>query len=112
MDETYKMTVVVCLAIVITQETHRVISSDVLGVLLHERFRAVPQRWNRFDILVQAQHKAVLLLVILHVFEWIIVNVTKQLNARLNPPVVLELIHERMSEEEARLETAHMPIAD
>src|SRR2546423_9335224 len=106
------MAMVIAFAIIIAQKRHGIVCRNMFWVLLHKRLDAVPQRWDCLDVFVQAQHKAVLLLVVLHEFERIVVNIAKELHARFNTPVILELVHERMSEEEARLETTHMPVAD
>ena len=106
------MAMVIAFAIVIAQECHRVIFRNMFWVLLHERLGAVPQCWDRLDVFVQAQDKAILLLIVFHKFEWVVMDIAEKLHAWLNTPVVLELVHEGMSEEEARLETTHMPVAD
>jgi len=84
----------------------------MLGVSFHELLRAVPQGRNGLDIFVQAEHETVLLVVVLHDPEWILMNIAEELDARLDSPVVLELHHQGMTEEEARFKTAHMTITD
>src|SRR5436305_12068590 len=106
------MTMIISFAIIIAQECHRVVFGNVFWVVLHERFDTVPQRWDCLDILVQAQYKAVLLLVVLHKLEWIIMDVAEQFDAWLNTPVVLKLVHERMAKEEPGFEATHVPVAD
>ena len=81
-------------------------------MLFHELLDAVPQRWDGFDVLVQAQDEAVLLVVVGHVLEGIVVDVTKQLNARLNAPVPLVVLQDLVAEEEAGFVTAHVAVAD
>lgn len=78
----------------------------------HEFFGTVPECGDRLHVLVQTQDKAVLLFVVLHEFERVVMDVTEQLDTWFYPPVVFELVHERVSEEKARLEATHMPIAD
>ena len=108
----YEMTVVVGVAAIVTQEAHRVPFCNVLWMLLHERLDAVPKRWNGLHVLVQAQNKAVLLVVVFHEFEGVIMYVAEQLDAWFHAPVVVKLVHQRVSEEEAGLEPTHMPVAD
>lgn len=106
------MTFVVCLATVIAEEGHGIFSVNVLGVSLDELLHAFPQCRNGLDVFVQAQHEAVLFLVVLHELEWVVLNVTEELDARFDTPVVLKLHHQRVTEEETRLESAHVSIAD
>ncbi len=106
------MAVVVTFTIIVTQESHRVVLRNVLRVVLHEFLGAIQKCWDRLDVFVQAEDKAVLLLVVFHELEWIVVDVAEYLHAWLNTPVVLVVVHERVAKEEAGLETAHVPVAD
>lgn len=106
------MTFVVGLATVVTEEGHGVVCCNVLWMCFDELFGAVPQSWNCLDIFVQTQNKAVLFLVILHVSEWVIVYVAVEFDAWFNSPVILKLLEQWMTEEEARLESAHVSVAD
>ena len=81
-------------------------------MLLDESLDAVPQGWNCLNILVQTEYEAVLLAVVPHILERIVVDVTVKLNAWLYPPVPFELVHQWVTEKEARFEAAHVPIAD
>lgn len=108
---THKMAMVISLSTIITQKLHRVIFDNVLGMLLHESLRTIPQRWNGFHILIQAQHEAVLFLVVGHILEGIEANVAEEFDAWLHAPVPFELIHEGMPEEEPRFISAHVSIA-
>ena len=107
-----KMAIIIGFTVVITQEVHRVIFGDMLRVSLDEFLSAIPQRRNRVSIFVQAQHKAVLFLVVLHELERIVLQIAEKLHAWLDAPVVLKLVHQGMAEEEAGLETTHMSITD
>lgn len=49
---------------------------------------------------------------ILHELERIIVNVTEQLDAGLNTPVIFIVLEKIMSEEEATLKTTHVAVRD
>lgn len=106
------MAVVVLLSAVVTQEAHRVTLRDVLRVILHELLGRVPKSRNGFQVLVQTQDEAVLLLVVGHVLERVIVDIAEQLNARLNSPVPLVVQHRLLAEEEPRFKSAHVTIAD
>lgn len=109
---TYEMAAVVRLAAVVAEEAQRVVLGDVLGVVLDELLGALPERGDRVNVLVQAQHERVLLLVLGHEAEGVVVHVAEELDAGLDAPVVLVVEHERLVEEEARLEAAHVAVAD
>lgn len=106
------MAVVVCLSTVVAEEAHRVVLDNVLGVVLHELLGTIPQRGDGLNIFVQAQHKAVLLAVLLHEAEGIVVDIAEQLDAGLNTPVVVVVHHQWLAEEEARLKPTHVAVAD
>lgn len=79
---------------------------------LHELLRAVPQSRNGLDVFIQAEHEAVLFVVLLHELERIFMNIAKEFDAWLDSPVVLVLKHQRVTEEETRLEATHVAITD
>lgn len=106
------MAVIVAISAVVAQKAHGVARHNVLRMFLHKRLHTIPQRRDGFDVFVQTQDEAVFLFVRLHEQEWIVVDVAVQLDARLDTPVPLELEHQGVSEEEARLESAHMAVAD
>ena len=106
------MALVVGLAAIVTEERHGVALGNVLGVVLHELGDAIPKGGDGLEILVKAEHEAVLLVVLVHVTERIVVNVAVELDAGLNTPVVVVVHHERLTEEEAGLETTHVAVAD
>ena len=106
------MALVIRVSVVIAKESHRILGVDVLRVIFDELLHTLPESWNCLDVFIQAQDEAVLLLIVLHKSEWIVVNVAEELHARLHAPVVFELVHDRMAEEEARLVPTHVPIAD
>ena len=103
---------VIAFTIIIAQKGHGVIVRDVLWMLLYEALDTIPKCWNRLHILVQTQDKAVLLLIVFHEPEGVVVDIAKKLYTWLHTPVVLELVHQRMSEEKARLKSTHVPVAD
>lgn len=106
------MAFVVGLSAIVTQKLHRVIFSDMLRVVLHELFDAVPEGRDGLVVLIQTQHETVLFVVLLHVSERVEADVAVQLDAGLNTPVVLKLLHQFVPEEEPGLVTAHVPVAD
>ncbi len=103
---------VVCFSLVVAQKFHRITFGYMLWMLLHERLDTVPQGRNGLDVFVQTQHEAVLLAMISHILERIVADVAVQLDAGFDPPIPLELLHQRMLEEEARFKSTHMPITD
>jgi len=106
------MTVVVRISAVVAQEAHRVAFGDMFRMCLGEVLHAIPQRRNSLDILVETQDEAVLLPVVAHIPEGVVVDVTEEIDAWLNTPVPFKLIHQGVTEEEARLEPAHMSVTD
>jgi len=106
------MAVVVSIATIIAQESHRVSFRNMLGVVLDKLLDAFPEGGDSLDVFVQTEHKTVLLVVFLHEAEWVIMNIAEQLDARLNAPVVFVVHHQRLTEEESRLKTAHVSVAD
>lgn len=108
----YHVAVVVCLTTIITEEAHRVVLGNVLRVRLHEFPGAFPQCWDGLHVFVETQYEAVLLFVLLHEPENVVVDVAVQLNAWLDAPVVFVVQHDLLTEEEARLESAHVTVAD
>lgn len=106
------MALVVGLATIVTEESHGVALSNVLGVVLDELGNAVPEGRDSLEVLVKAEHEAVLLVVLVHEAERIVVDVAVELDARLDAPVVVVVHHEGLAEEEAGLKTAHVAVAD
>lgn len=106
------MAVIVVLSTIVTQESHGVALSNVLGVVLHEILNAIPKSRDGLDIFVQTQHETVLLLVLGHETEGVVVDVAEKLDAGLHSPVPFIVHHERLTEKEARLEAAHVTVAD
>jgi hypothetical protein len=107
-----EMALVVVLTTVITEETHRVVGRDMLGVVLHELLGASPEGRNGVDVLVKRENKTVLLVVLVHDTEGVVVDVAEELDGGLNTPVVFVVHHELLSEEETGLESAHVTVAD
>lgn len=95
------MAFVISITPIVTQESHGIVWGDMFGMSLDELLGALPQRRNGFNVFVQAEHETVLLLVVLHVAEWVIMNIAEQFDAWFDSPVILELVEERMTEEEA-----------
>lgn len=106
------MALVVVLTTIITEEAHRVVGRDMLGVVLHELLGASPEGRNGVDVLVKRENETVLLVVLMHDTERVVVDVAEELDGGLNTPVVLIVHHEFLSEEETRLESTHVTVAD
>lgn len=106
------MAVVVVFTTVVTQELHRVVGRNVLGVVLHELLGALPQRRNGSWVLVQTENEAVLLALLGHQTEGVVVDVAVELDGGLHSPVVFVVHHQRLAEEEARLEAAHVAVGN
>lgn len=101
---------VIGIALIITQPIHRITLNYVPWVLFHELLRAIPQSWDRFDILVKTNHETVFFSMVSHVLEGIIGNVTVELNAWFNPPIIFVLIHQWLTKEKPWFESAHVPV--
>lgn len=106
------MAVIVGIASIVTEISHRVTLHNMFGVVLHELLHTIPQRRDSLNVLVQAQHETVLLSVVCHVLESIVVDVAKQLDAWLNTPIPLVVQHQLLLEEESRFKAAHVPITN
>lgn len=109
---TYKVTVVIRFAAVIAEETKGVVFDNMLGVVLHEFLHTVPQSWDGLDVFVQTENKTVLLALLMHDSERIVVDIAEDLDTGLDTPIVVVVHHERLAEKEARLESAHVTVAD
>jgi hypothetical protein len=109
---TYKVAVVVRLAIVVADELHRVALDNVLGERLGKVLCGGPEGGDGLNVLVQAEDEAVLFLVAGHELERVVVDVAEHLDAGLDAPVPLVVEHQGVAEEEARLVAAHVAVAD
>lgn len=107
-----KVASVVRLATVVRQELHRVVLFNMLGVVLDKLLGAVPKCRDGLNVFVQAKNETVLLLVLNHEAERIVVDVAVKINGGLDAPVVVVVEHVLLVEEEARLEAAHVAVAD
>ena len=92
-DITHKMAMVIGVASVITQESHRVPLCNMFRVLLHVSLHTVPKSRDGLHVLVQAKYEAVFLATIGHEFEGIVVDVAVKLNAWFDSPIPLKLVH-------------------
>jgi hypothetical protein len=107
-----EVAVVVGLAVIVADELEGVILGDVLGEGLGEVLGGVPEGGDSLDILVQTEGEAVLLLVLGHELEGVVVDVAVQLDAGFYAPVPFVVEHQGVTEEEAGLVAAHVPVAD
>lgn len=83
------MTPVVSLPTVIAQEAHRVVCREILRIFADKLLDGVPQGRNRLDVLVEGDCEAIHLALVLHDQEWVVGNVTEELDRRLDAPVVI-----------------------
>lgn len=107
-----EMAVIVCLSSIIREETHRVVGRDVLWMVLHELLGAIPESGNGLDVFVEGEDEGVLLLVVGHVLESVVLDITEQLDGWLHAPIPFIVQHERLLEEEAGLKSTHVTIRD
>lgn len=104
--------VVIVLAAVVAEEGHCVIRVHVFGVVLHEALDAVPERGDCLDVFVEGEDEAVDFVVVAHEAEDVVVDVAVELDGGLDAPVVFVVEEERVSEEEAGFEAAHVAVGD
>ena len=109
---TYKMAMIVRFSTIFTEPTQGVTCCHVFRMLFHIGLCAVPKGLNRLDIFVETQHETVLLAVVGHKLEGIVADIAEKLDTWLYAPIPFVLIHDRLPEEETRLEATHMPIAN
>lgn len=95
---------------VIGDEVESIVLGNELGVFTRKLLRLLPESRNSLVILVQRDGEAVCLVVDGHEHERVIVNVTKEANARLHAPVVVQVERRVVAPEEATLETAHVAV--
>lgn len=95
------MAMVVGHAAIITQKAYRIVLGNVLGIVLHKLPSAVPQGRYGLHIFVQAEHEAILLLILGHIEKRIVVDVAKQFDGGFDTPVEFVVEHKRLSIEEA-----------
>lgn len=107
-----EMAMVVSVTTVIAEELHRVVLGNMLGVVLGEVLGGVPESRNGLDIFVQTEGEAVLLLLLGHEFEGVVVDIAVELDAGLDAPVPLVVEHQGVAEEETRLISAHVSVAN
>src|SRR5690242_2732190 len=107
-----EVAVVVGLAVVVADELHGVVLSNVLGEALGEVLGSFPESRDGLDIFVQTEGEAVLFLVLSHELEGIVINVAMHLDAGLNAPVPFVVEHQGVTEEETGLVATHVPVAD
>ena len=105
------MTPVVIHTPIITDKAHRVSGSNMLGMISNKILDTIPQRRNCLRVLVQTQDEAILFVALLHDTKRIKRNITKQTDTRLDAPIVLVVLHQRMPIKEASLEPTHESIA-
>lgn len=72
----------------------------------------VPKAGDRFDVLVEADDKTVLYLVLGQEAERVEGNIAKQIHTWLYSPIVVVIHHQRMAEEKARFKSAHVAVID
>jgi hypothetical protein len=97
---------------IVAQEIHGIVVGNVPGMFFHEGLHAIPNGRNRFLVLEQAQDEAVFLLVVGHELEDVVIDVAKELDARLDAPVPLVFEHQGLPKEEAGFKSAHVSVAD
>lgn len=79
-------------------------------VLFPELLNIVPEGWNGADVLGQRDREPVLEVLSFHDEKRIKVEITRERDARLNAPVVVELLNEFVSEKESRFVATHVPV--
>ena len=105
------MTKVISITTIITDKFHRISRNDMLRMIGHKLLHTIPQRRDSLPVLVQAQHKTILLIPFLHDTEGIKRDFTKEVRRRFDAPVKLIILHQGVSIKEAGFVSTHEPIA-
>ena len=100
-EHTHEMAMIVTLSIIVTQPVQSVVLGDMLGVLFDELLGAVPYGGDGLNVFVETEDKAIDLLMLGHVPEWIEADVAEELDARFHSPVPLIFHEQGLTEEEA-----------
>lgn len=109
-QETYKVAEVVRCTAVAADKVHLGILGDVIGIVLEKVRDMTPQGWNGGLEFIESDSEPVGLVVLGHVFEWIVRDVTEEFDVRFNSPIPFIILHQRVLEEKARLKSTHMTI--
>lgn len=96
----------------IRQPVHGVVLVNILGVLGNEFQGLGPQSRDRVGRIIEIDGEAVGLVVVLHVAEDVIVDITEEVNLGLHAPVVLRIGQSRVVIEEATVPAAHLVVGN
>lgn len=79
-------------------------------MLRNELVRLGPQRRDRFRGVVQGYGEAVCLIIVLHVTEYVVVDIAEEVNIRFDTPVVLNILQCGMLVEESAVPSTHLVV--
>lgn len=83
---------------------------DIIGVVGKELGSLGPKSRQSLGIVVERNGEAVRLIVVLHVAEYIVVDVAKEVDFRLNAPVPARLLESRVLVKHAAIPSAHLVV--
>jgi len=83
--------VVLRATLLVRQKLHSVVLVNVLGMFSDKLLRFGPQRRDRLGRVIQADGEAIGLVVVLHVAEDVVVDITEEVDVRLDAPVILHI---------------------
>ena len=87
-----------------------VIWMKIFRMRLEESLRLGPQCWNALRSVVKVDRETICLVVILHVTEDVVVDITKKVDLGLDAPVILDVFERWVLVEEARVPPAHLVV--
>jgi hypothetical protein len=97
-------------ALIVAEHFQRILWMNNLLILFYEFFNSIPESRDGLDIFWDHNCKPIILVVGLHEYKWIVINVTGKLYPWLYSPVVVIFLKERMAEEESRIVATHVTV--
>jgi len=95
---------------VVHDPINRVVGCKTAWIGVHKVLHGLPQRWDRFHILMDRNHKSITLVVFPHECKRVIVHIAGHVRTRLYPPIPFVGIQQWVSKEETAIESAHMTV--
>ena len=89
---------------------HRIVLVNILGMSAEEFDGLRPERGDGFGGIVEVDVETIRLIVVLHIAEDVVVDVTVKVYFGFNTPVVLDMFEGRMLVEDAAVPATHLVI--
>lgn len=94
----------------IRQPSPRIVPVQILWMFSYELKSLRPQSRDALWCIVQVDRETVCLIVVLHVSENIVIDITEKVNFWLNTPIPADICECRVFVEEARVPAAHLVV--